>query len=221
MGAGVPRRGTSERCERVGGAARGVGVPASDAVGESEGRSPSDQLRRAPKPLAEAVGDAVGADGLIASMARVAAGRTLFLDVRDFALGGHFAVASRNATARECRKSEQANEAHTLQGGIASGVPDRVGRFRIRSGVGRCRFLIRTRMFLAQRVVSAAAERDRLDSLHQSIGSVGETTWSRAFPGSAMRAKTVACNGENQCDRYHDCKERALRSWVGPGEAKP
>jgi len=66
---------------------------------------PPDQLRRVGGVGGEAVGDAVGADRLVALVADVAAVRALLLDVRHFAVRRDLAVTSRNATAGECRKS--------------------------------------------------------------------------------------------------------------------
>ena len=75
--------------------------------------------------LAEPVGDAVRTDRLIAPMAPLAAGDSLFLDIRDLAFGAHFAVTARHTPARQGGEAEESDQAHTVPPSIlASGMPE-------------------------------------------------------------------------------------------------
>ena len=61
---------------------------------------------------AEAVGDAVSADWLVALMTSVLARRTFFLDVSDLAVGTDFPVPAGYAPARKRREAQQTDETH-------------------------------------------------------------------------------------------------------------
>ena len=52
-------------------------------------------------------------------MAMAATGLTFLLYVRDFAAGGHFAIAAHDATAPERGEAEKPNETHGASNSIA------------------------------------------------------------------------------------------------------
>jgi len=54
--------------------------------------------------------EAFGRNRVIAPVTVTAASLALFLDVRDFAAGGHFAIAADDASAGERREAEKPNE---------------------------------------------------------------------------------------------------------------
>jgi hypothetical protein len=62
---------------------------------------------------------AVGRNRVVAAMAVGAARFALFLDVRDLATGGHFAVSADHAPAPEGREAEKSNETHNASESIA------------------------------------------------------------------------------------------------------
>ena len=66
-----------------------------------------------------------GGNGVIPSMTVTGAGAALLFDVRDFAAGGHFAIAANNAPACESGEAEKPNETH---------VALRVGQSNIYAG---------------------------------------------------------------------------------------
>ncbi len=55
-------------------------------------------------------GESLGSNRVISPMAMAAARLTFFLDVGDFAAGGHFAIAADDASAGERREAEKPNE---------------------------------------------------------------------------------------------------------------
>src|SRR6476646_1257622 len=75
---------------------------------------------------AEAVGDAISTDRLVALMTSVMARRAFFLDVGDLAVGTDFPVPARDTPACERRKAQQTDETHRRgpqHHTFASGVP--------------------------------------------------------------------------------------------------
>src|SRR5919198_3030486 len=55
-----------------------------------------------------------GRDAVVPPMPVASTGLALFLDVRDFPTGRHFAITANHATAGESGEAEKPNETHTI-----------------------------------------------------------------------------------------------------------